>query len=141
MKFENFKGLTFNLEVPKLSYPFYLLFISHNWTVAKLSSFYAGFKIGIHLNPSPAVNLISRMRTMYIRAVNVISRLCTQISYISIRHVLSFAVGSQSLFRNMYTNMHTQVPYILVPKYITSAHVIKVVCTCTMLYIMQSGDE
>ena len=33
--------------------------------------------------------------------------------------------------------MRTQVPYTLVPKYFTSACVIKVVCTCTMLYILQ----
>ena len=49
MKFEHFKGLTLNLEVPQLNHPLYLLFILHNCTVAKLSSFYAGFKIGIHL--------------------------------------------------------------------------------------------
>ena len=49
MKFEHFKGLTLNLEVSQYSHPYYLLFISHHCTVAKLSSFYAGFKIGIHL--------------------------------------------------------------------------------------------
>ena len=30
--------------------------------------------------------------------------------------------------------MRTQVPYILVPKYITSACVIKVMCTCEAAY-------
>ena len=57
MKFEHFKGLTLNLEVPQQSHPFYLLFISHNCTAAKLSSFYAGFKTGIHLKKHRFINI------------------------------------------------------------------------------------
>ena len=49
MKFEHFKGRTLNLEVPQSSHPFYLPFISHNCTPAKLSRFYTEIKVIIHL--------------------------------------------------------------------------------------------
>ena len=39
------------------SHPFYLLFISHNCSAAKLSSFYAGFKTGIHLKKHRFINI------------------------------------------------------------------------------------
>ena len=58
MKFEHFKGLTLNLEVHATIKPsLYLLFISHNCTAAKFSSFHAGFKTGIHLKKHRFINI------------------------------------------------------------------------------------